>query len=183
MKKLDLLKPVFSYDTFINELKVIIARYRFNRVRTLKEKGYAYYMGSVSMLHPIQGLKPGNVVITPRGIGYVHTDFPLNSPKASRKYVEVWLKKRYYKAFKIEEVYQYYVYHALFDTYIPVLPSCYQYLILNGETIEYRITDRGFADLSPEEKNKRAYIPIFSAKRGGRTLLRELIRKGYIISK
>jgi hypothetical protein len=166
--------------TLRSRIKGLFRRY----VRRVKHKNFAYYTGQISLLHPITDLLPGHIVVTPFGIGTVKYRFPIRGLKMFRnKMVEVWLKKKYYRAFSIEAVYQYFVYHPLMDTHIPIMPDCYQYIIGEGDTVEYRITDRGYADLSDKEKHDREYVAIFSNKRGGRALMKELLNKGFIIKR
>lgn len=174
----------------IQQIKEIEWRHILKRLKgeptTLQEKdNYIYYNGVLSLLHPQFGLKKGEKIVTPRGIGEVFKTFPNYGLSLMKNglFVEVFLPRKYYKSFKYHDVYQYVVWNDRQGRYIPLSNSCYQYVLDANDIVEYRITSRGYAMFSDNEKSARSAIQLFNSHRGGRSILRHLLNEGYKISK
>ncbi len=145
---------------------------------------FEYHYGTVSLSKPINGIKKGENLLTPDGIGECHISFPWRGPAAmQRQRVEVWLRRKYYKAYLVDDVYQYMIYHEPLDRHLPLSNSSYRYILEPGDVVKYRITSRGYAMLADSEKEEREWIKLFNDRRGGRTLLKHLLSKGYVITK
>jgi hypothetical protein len=160
------------------------ARRKYNKIQIDKDSNFAYYTGLVSILHPMNDLKAGHTVVTPKGLATVARAAKMTGTVQTRdRWIKVLLKGKHYKEFTVNSIFQYYVYNTQLDLHIMISPQYYCYLLANHEVIEYRMTGTGLAALSPHEVEKRGYIAIFSNKRGGRPILKDLIKKGYKISK
>lgn len=145
---------------------------------------FGYHYNKLSILKPTNGVKKGENIITPDGIGECHITFPWRGPAMKQNNrIEVWLKRKYYKAYKFDDVYQYMVWNDSLNHYIPLSNSCYRYIFESEKIVKYRITSRGYAMLSNSEKAKREWIKIFNDRRGGRSILRTLLDHDYIIIK
>lgn len=158
---------------------------RIDPLEPQPSNNYTWYNGVISMMHPQYGLKKGEKVLTPRGVGEVFRTFPWRGIALQKNglFVEVWLKRKYYKSFKYEEVYQYIIWNEQLGKYIPLSNSCYGYMLDPNEQVRYRVTTRGYAMLSDEEKEMRKAIYIFNDHRGGRSILRHLLKEGFEIKK
>jgi hypothetical protein len=145
---------------------------------------FTYQYGKLSLVKPTKGIKKGENVLTPDGIGECHITFPWRGPAMmNQKRVEVWLKRKYYKAYPVEDVYQYMIRNDALDCYIALSNSCYRYILDANDIVKYRTTGRGYAMLADSEKEKREWIKIFNDRRGGRSILKTLLKSGYIIVK
>jgi len=145
---------------------------------------FHYYRGKIQLLVPLNGVKKGENVLTPDGVGECHITFPWRGPSIMQgNRIEVWLKRKYYKAYKIEEVYQYMIWNEYLNSHILLSNSCYRYILEAGDKVKYRITSRGYAMLADSEKEKREWIRIFNDRRGGRSILKTLLKHGYTIIK
>jgi hypothetical protein len=141
---------------------------------------YSYYTSRV-ILAPVIDLKLNVIVNTKHGIGRVKLIY--------KQRVEVEMlalstkSKRFRKSFNINDLTQLVVYHAPSHQFILLSPRDYVYVVKENQEVQYRITNRKLATLSPSYKRETEYIKVFNENRGGSIILRSLLKKGFVIQR
>lgn len=125
--------------------------------------------GKVITVSPID-LREGLTVITPDGIGVVKTIIPDWVTKRPDK-VDVLLFKGYIRRYKVLILQQYVVYHKPTEQFIRLTPAHYAYIYRNEQYVEYRVTNRLYAQLTEESKSLYSYVKTLNRVRGGRRAL------------
>jgi hypothetical protein len=151
-----------------------------------------YYKGNVRALYPID-LKVRSIVKTKYGIGRISSI--IYRVDNNGYYTDVIQKinvdmlsnngksRGFSKLLNERDITQLLVYHHPAKQFVRLTPKDYAYIIKENQEIEYRITNRKFAELSPASKAKYEYIKIFNDKRGGANILKALLKKGYVIQR
>lgn len=152
-----------------------------NKIKPTDDQ-YVYHKGRVKLHYPID-LREGKAVSTKYGIGKIYKFYPDNHKINVDMYTINGKYKGYYKLLNVRDIAQLVVYHALTQQFVLVSPKDYVYILEDGQEIEYRITNRGFATLSDNYKYQMEHIKLFNEKRGGKSILKKLYKQGYIIAK
>ncbi len=137
--------------------------------------------GKVLIVAPID-LKVGNTVITPNGIGEVKSilpDWVTKKPVSA----EVYLYRGYVKTYRVLMLQQYVIFHQPTEQFIKLSPSCYRYIYTHGQEVEYRVTNRLYAQLTEDTKVKYAYVKTLTKQRGGLHCLKTLAKYNLEIKK
>lgn len=148
---------------------------------------YQYYDGQIRLHHPII-LEIGKPVMTSDGIGRIVSISSKYSSSNKKIVVEMMQtnykkSKGYIKRFRVESLSQLVVYHKLIDQFMLLTPMDYIYITDENQRINYRITNRGFAKLSPHCRSDVEYIKIFNNYKNGNEILKRLLKEGYVILK
>ncbi len=146
------------------------------------DDNYTYYQGKVTLSYPLQ-IANGKMVATKYGLGTISKLHYSSSGVTVRATVDLLTPNRkhrgYSKTFHIRDLSQFVVYHEPSAQFILLSPKDYSYILTQDQTIEYRLTNRQAATLSPDYKREHEHIHICQTKRGGATILKQLYKRGF----
>ena len=141
-------------------------------VRPMVKANQVVHYGTVKILFPIN-LKKGVTVVTKDNIGEVLsviTDYITKRPE----FAEVYLYSGFVKRYRVNELNQYIIYHRNTEQFVLLSPSDYRYIFENNQPISYRLTNRHYAKLTEETKEKYKHVKTFSKTKEGMKFLRLL---------
>ena len=178
----------WRYINDVPSIKELIDEIKENHEFSKHPDTYAYFTGIARHVPPIE-LQKGKAVMTPHGIGKIHSRIFDDVTGDIRKIiVEImtinYRKSRgYIKYLNPSDITQLTVYHGLSDQTILISPKDYVYIENDNENISYRVTKRKYATLSPDYKANTEHVKLFNEYRLGGDLLRRLHAKGFVIRK
>lgn len=127
-------------------------------------------------------LRAGVTVITPDGIGEVTkviADWETKKPSV----VGVMLYRGYIKYYMPILLQQYVVFHKPMEQFILLSPNNYQYIGHIDQLIEYRITNRQYAQMTDKSKAEYAYVKTLIKQRGGPQFLKLISKQNLVIKR
>ena len=178
----------WRYINDVPTIKELIDEIKENHEFNKHPDSYDYFDGVIRSVPPIE-LQAGSAVMTPHGIGRMHSrifdDITGDLRKAVVEIMTVDYRKSrgYIKYLKPSDITQLTVYHGPSDQTILISPKDYVYIVDIDEPITYRVTKRKYATLSPDYKANAEHVKIFNEHRGGADILQRLHAKGYVITK
>jgi hypothetical protein len=129
-------------------------------------------------LSVITDVRTGVTVLTPDGLGEIRFLVPDWTITRKRIYThaEVMLYRGYVKRYKIIELQQYTVCEKSTLKFIKLSPQHYRYIIPGekNQIVQFRLTKRNYAQLTPQCMKEYAYARILNKQRGGPAFLRYL---------
>lgn len=134
------------------------------------------YLGSITIRGATR-LAKGQRVLTVAGVGTILG--PINNNTE----LIVSINSNYRRHEKKENLLQYYVYNQAKMRYLPLSFADYIYVLEEGQSVVYRITNRGFAKLLKHSKENYGYIKKIIKARNGLKIYQQLKREGYEIRK
>ena len=172
--------------SYINNVSIALLLDWLEREKSNSDT-YIYHDSIVRLHYPLR-LDVGTVIMTKHGIGQVLCPiYDLNKRLIKVEIIMMTYNyhksKGYTKHFHIHDIYQLVVYHKPSMQYILLTPMDYQYINDENQRINYRITNRKYAKLSPQYKAEVEHIKIFNKHRNGAYILSQLSKKGYRIQK
>lgn len=188
LEKQSLVLKKWRYIHNIPTIKELIDEIKENHECSKHPDSYDYYHGVVRAVPPID-LRTGKAVMTPHGIGRMHSRMfdnlkdSLNKVVVEIMTVDYRKSKGYRKYLKLSDITQLTVYHEPSNQTILISPKDYVYIVDENEPITYRVTKRKYATLSPDYKANAEHVKIFNEHRGGADILQRLQSKGYAIIK
>jgi hypothetical protein len=159
----------------------------------LKADGITYHIGKV-IATPVIDLKLNTIVKTKYDIGRVkniiygydstgYIDRDIIHKVEVEMLTTTTKSKKFKKSFKYHDLTSIVIYHKPLKMFIILSPKDYVYIIEENQEVQYRITNRRFATLSPLYKAETEYIKLFNEKRGGANILKDLLKKGFVIQR
>lgn len=139
------------------------------------------HKGQVISVAPID-IRKGQTVITPDGLAEIQTIIPdwiTKKPIA----VDVYLYRGFMKRFKVLSIQQYVVYHYPTGQFVKLSPGNYRYIYKDHQSVEYRITNRCYAQMTDLSKTEYEYIKTLNKQRGGSRFLQILNNQNVEIKK
>ena len=152
-----------------------------SRISPLMSSNSIIHEGHVLTVAPVD-LRIGQTVITPNGLGeikFVILDWISSKPE----YVDVLLYRGYIKRYKVFSLQQYVVLHKPSGQFIKLSSANYRYIYMNRQPVNYRVTNRLYAQLTNESKTESAYVKTLNKQRGGLHCLRVLTKYNLEIKK
>ena len=132
------------------------------------------HAGKVITIAPID-VKKGSTVITPDGLAEVITIIPDWTTHKPDK-VDVRLYKGYVKRYYYLSLQQYVIFHRPTQQFIKLSPNNYRYIYVENQPVEYRVTNRLYAQLTEDTKEVYEYAKTLNKQRGGSRFLKVLTK-------
>lgn len=150
-------------------------------VRPVISTNRVVHKGTVVAVAPID-IKRGSTVITPDGLGEV-TNIILDWVKRTPNWVDVRLYRGYVKRYNILYLQQYVIFHVPTQQFIKLSPNNFRYIYAHNQSVEYRVTNRLYAQLTEDTKEYYEYAKTLNKQRGGTRFLRILGNQNLEIKK
>jgi len=131
------------------------------------------HRGRIISVSPIN-IHIGTTVITPDGLGEIRMIIP-NWISKKPELVDVYLYRGYRKRYNVLLLRQYVIYHKhLGGRFILLSPNNYRYIYKDKQIVDYRVTNRMYAQLTQTTKEHYTYVKTIHKQRGGLGFLRIL---------
>lgn len=136
----------------------------YEKVKELFSNGPKLYNGTVHEV-PVIKVKAGIVVLTPQGLGTIKY--------IDNNQITCDLFKGYQKTFNSVDLRQYSIVHTT-GQIIPITPCDYKFLYGEGQSVQYRISNKCYAILTQDCKNHYEDIFHYNKTKYGYIIIQEI---------
>ena len=138
-----------------------------------------YYTGKVRLMPVLpEDIQANSYCVTRYGVGRI-VDVP-NGLRDKVVVVHTGNKRRHVDP---DKILRFVAFNEDLLEFVPIAPSDYNYIVNGDQTIEFRVTRNGYAQLTKACRDNYEGYAILQRRQNGRQLLANLLSKGWQISK